>query len=263
MENKGLKLAISGKGGVGKTTLAALLAHVFSTQGKKVIAVDADPDANLGIGLGLPRNLLANITPISQNKKLVKERTGAEPGVTGQIFTLNPQVADIPTKYTVEHQNIRLLQMGNINKGGSGCACPENTLLKQLLKHLVLNEDDVVIVDMEAGLEHLGRGTAESVDAFLVVVEPGQRSIQTAKNIGNLAKDLGVNNVLAVTNKVRPGDEQFFADNLNLTKIGSINYDESIIKADLNGENVWHNNRQLLDVGLDIYNKLNKHLNKK
>ncbi|RYD02287.1 hypothetical protein N752_26090 [Desulforamulus aquiferis] len=154
-EKHGLKIAVSGKGGVGKTTLAALLCHLFSKEGKSVLAVDADPDANLGMALGFSPDELAQVTTIAEDRKLIKERTGAEPGTPGSLFCLNPRVDDIPEKYIVNKGNIRLLQLGQSAAGGSGCYCPENTFLKKLLNHLVLAPNDTVVVDMEAGLEHM------------------------------------------------------------------------------------------------------------
>lgn len=261
MSNKGLKIAISGKGGVGKTTVSALLAHILSSHGKGVIAVDADPDANLGIALGFSSEALNNVTTLADDRELIKERTGAEPGTSGQMFSLNPQVDDISQKYTIEQDGIRLLQMGKASKGGSGCFCPESGFLKHLLRHLFLKEDDALIVDMEAGLEHMGRGTAGSVDAFIVVVEPGQRSIQTANSIVELAKGLGVSKVFAIANKVRPSAQGFFQENLDLPILGEVPFTETIIQADLDGKTIWENNPELLELGEEIYQNLCKELN--
>ncbi|MCL5038393.1 MAG: AAA family ATPase, partial [Firmicutes bacterium] len=202
MEGRLLKIAISGKGGVGKTTLAALLAHLYAAEGKRVLAVDADPDANLAAALGISEEEVRQITPIAKMNELIYERTGAEPGRMGQWFTLNPKVDDIPDRFSLRRAGIRLLVMGGVDTGGAGCACPENTLLKHLLRHLVVERGDTVIVDMEAGLEHLGRGTARAVDAFIVVVEPGRRSFQTARAVAKLAADLGIKKVYAMGNKV-------------------------------------------------------------
>jgi len=261
MSDKGIKIAISGKGGVGKTSLSSLLAHIFAQEGKNVLAVDADPDANLGTALGFPEEKLADLTTIAEDKKLIKERTGAEPGKTGQVFALNPRVDDIPEKYAVEHNGIRLMQMGNVVTGGAGCACPENSLLKHILRHLVVKADDTVIVDMEAGLEHLGRGTAEGVDAFIVVVEPGQRSFQTAKAVVKLARDLGITKVYAVANKVRPGDEKIIEKSLDfLPLLGIMPYNPEIISADLAGEGVFDKAPKSVEVGYQIYNRLLKEI---
>ena len=203
-----MKIAISGKGGVGKTTLAALLAKAYVRDGQKVLAIDADPDANLGQTLGFPD--FARITPIVEMGQLIEERTGAKPGTVGQFFKLNPKVDDIPDKYFVEDKGIRLMLMGTVRSGGSGCTCPENAFLKTLLLHLLLERKDVVILDLEAGIEHLGRGTAQGVDALIIVVEPGKRSINTAHKIKKLAEDLKIKNLFLVGNKIRHKEDEEF-----------------------------------------------------
>ncbi|HUW23014.1 MAG TPA: AAA family ATPase [bacterium] len=199
-----MKLAITGKGGVGKTTLAAGLALSFSQDGKRVIAIDADPDSNLAATLGFPEP--EKIVPLVEMKELIAERTGVEPGTVGGYFKLNPKVDDIPDKFSREHQGIKLLLMGRVKKGGSGCFCPENAFLKAVLSYLFFSQEDVVILDMEAGIEHLGRGTAEGVDGLIVVVEPSMRSMETAFRIKSLAKDLKIERVFLLGNKVH-GDE--------------------------------------------------------
>ena len=196
-----MKLAITGKGGVGKTTLAAGLALSFSQDGKKVIAIDADPDSNLAATLGFPEP--EKIVPLVEMKELIAERTGVEPGTVGGYFKLNPKVDDIPDKFSREHQGIKILLMGRVKKGGSGCFCPENAFLKAVLSHLFFSGEDVVILDMEAGIEHLGRGTAEGVDGLIIVAEPSMRSIETAIRIKSLAEDLKIDKVFLVGNKVR------------------------------------------------------------
>ena len=194
-----MKIAITGKGGVGKTTLAALLSYLYASEGKKVIAVDADPDANLAQALGISKNEIEMIKPIAEMAELIEERTGAKPGSSGGIFKINPKVDDIPEGFGYKTDGITLLVMGRSKFAASGCYCPEHALLRRLLKHLIVERDEVVIVDMEAGIEHLTRGTAEGVNAFIVVVEPGQRSIQTASAVKRLAKELGVKRVAIPT----------------------------------------------------------------
>ncbi|MBA7510836.1 Light-independent protochlorophyllide reductase iron-sulfur ATP-binding protein [subsurface metagenome] len=200
-----MKLAITGKGGVGKTTLAAGLALSFSQEGKKVIAIDADPDSNLAATLGFPEP--EKIVPLVEMKELIAERTGVEPGTVGGYFKLNPKVDDIPDKFSKEHQGIKLLLMGRVKKGGSGCFCPENAFLKAILSYLFFSREDIVILDMEAGIEHLGRGTAEGVDGLIVVVEPSMRSLETAFRIKSLAKDLKIERVFLVGNKVHSDED--------------------------------------------------------
>ena len=164
-----MKIAISGKGGVGKTLLASLLAKIFSESGYSVLAIDADPDANLAANLGFPNP--DAIVPISELNELIEERVGAKPGQSGSFFKLNPEVDDLPEKYSAKFHGIRLMVMGRIKRGGTGCYCPEGALLQALLAHLLLQRDEVVILDMEAGIEHLTRGTAKAVDWLIVVVE--------------------------------------------------------------------------------------------
>ncbi len=235
------KIAISGKGGVGKTTLAGLLANIYAQRGQQVIAIDADPDANLASALGFSPAAVARIVPISEMKELIEERTGAKIGGYGAMFKINPRVDDIPDEYSIKERGIRLLVMGTVEKGGSGCVCPESIMLKTLVTHLLLRRDEVLIMDMEAGIEHLGRATAGAVDAFIVVVEPGQRSIQTARTVAKLAGDLGVKNVFVVANKVRnEADREFVRDQLaDMRVLGYLPASSKAIEADLAGVTVF------------------------
>jgi CO dehydrogenase maturation factor len=232
-----MKLAITGKGGVGKTTISALLIHLFASEGKRVIAVDADPDANLAAALGVTGEQLKTIHPIGEMSDLIEERTGAKPGTTGGIFKLNPKVDDIPESFGLRINGITLLIMGKSKAASSGCYCPENTLLRRLLKHLIVERDEVVIVDMEAGIEHLTRGTTEGVNAFIVVVEPGQRSIQTALTVKELARDLGINQVFMIANKVRSdADVAFIREAIgNIELLGYLSYSDDIMESDIRG----------------------------
>lgn len=232
-----MKMAITGKGGVGKTTIAGTLARIYAGRGKKVYAVDADPDANLASAIGIEPEAAAAITPISEMRELVLERTGAEPGSMAPVFKMNPRVDDLPESLSTEAYGVRLLRLGTVNKGGGGCVCPESALLKSLLSHLMLNEKEIVIVDMEAGIEHLGRATARGVDAMLMVVEPGRRSIQTAEAITRLAADIGISRVMMVVNKVTPADVSF-CDGLKekFHVIGCLPLMEEVRQADLNGQ---------------------------
>ena len=184
-----MKLAISGKGGVGKTTLTALLAQVYADAGRDVLAVDADPSPCLSGGLGFPQEKLDKLHPISEMEELIYERTGAKPGTSGGFFTINPRVDDIPDRFSVLHRGVRLLEMGSVDFGGSGCICPEGAMLKTLFTHLLFRKDDVLMLDMYAGVEHLGRATVDFVDAMLVVVEPTRRSLGTANHPQSLTVD--------------------------------------------------------------------------
>jgi len=230
-----MKIAISGKGGVGKTTLASLIIKNFSDRGNKVLAIDADPDANLAGALGIEHP--EDIIPISQMKELIEERTESKVGTMGSFFKLNPHVSDLPEKLSVQKGNIRVMVMGGVKRGGGGCVCPESVMLKTLITHLILARDEVVVLDMEAGIEHLGRGTASSVNKLIVVVEPGQRSIETAHQIKKLAQDLGLKNIVLVGNKVRNDqDKEFLIRQLpGFTFLGFLPYDNQIIEADLEG----------------------------
>ena len=227
-----MKIAISGKGGVGKTTLSSLLARYWARKGYRVLAVDADPDANLGSALGIDTT---DLVPISKMEALIFERTGAKPGTVGGFFKLNPRVDDLPESLGREKDGVRLLVMGTIKKGGSGCVCPESALLKALINHLVLYQKDRVVMDMEAGIEHLGRGTAQGVDRLVVVVEPGQRSIETATKVRQLTKDIGLHRVTAVGSKVRNArEEEFLHKNLDgIPLVGILPFSEEIAAADL------------------------------
>jgi CO dehydrogenase maturation factor len=230
-----MKLAISGKGGVGKTTFSSLLIRALSDAGKHVLAIDADPDANLAAALGIKD--ARKITPISEMKELIFERTEAKPGSIGGFFKLNPKVDDLPDALSIQLDNIKFMRLGEVKKGGGGCICPESTLLKALVTHIVLARDEVVVMDMEAGIEHLGRATAMAVDKLIVVVEPGRRSIETAANIRDLAGDIGLKNIAMVGNKIRgKKDETFLKENLpDFDFLGFIAYDEALIEADLAG----------------------------
>jgi CO dehydrogenase maturation factor len=236
------KIAITGKGGVGKTTLAALMAHIYAETGQKVIAIDADPAASLAYALGMPIDLAAKITPIAEMEDLIYERTGAKPGTSGGFFTLNPRVDDIPDRFSVTHRDIRLLQLGTISTGGSGCICPESAVLKALVTYAILYRDEVMILDMEAGIEHLGRATAKAVDAFLIVVEPGRRSLETARSIQQLAGHIGVSHCYVVGNKVRgESDREYIRQNLpaELPIIGFLSANSAALEADMRGEAVF------------------------
>ncbi len=232
----GLKIAISGKGGVGKSTVAAVWSRLIADQGFPVYAIDADPDANLSHALGMPRVLADSIKPLASDDALVEERTGAKRGATGQIFSLAPEVADIAEKYAVSWNKIRVLVLGAIKKGGAGCACPESALLRSLVRHLVLHENETVILDMEAGVEHLGRATAAGVDALVAVTEPGTRSLETALHIKKLAADIGLSGrFFLLLNKVRDSGKsaetaKMFIPDVPL--LGTIPFDDRFIIAD-------------------------------
>ncbi len=229
-----MKIAISGKGGVGKTTLAGALARYIADLNYKVLAIDADPDANLASAIGISKELLKDIKPISEMKELISERTGTKAGSFGGMFILNPKVDDLPDKFSIEYKGVKMMLLGIVESAGTGCFCPENTLLKALLRHLFVARDEVVIVDMEAGLEHLTRGTTAYVNKFIVVVEPGQRSFQTARQIRELAKELAVKDVWIVGNKVKnESDKDLIEKELSdFNILGYLTYNDKIIESD-------------------------------
>ncbi|MFC1918778.1 AAA family ATPase [Chloroflexota bacterium] len=251
-----MKIAISGKGGVGKTLLASILSKIFAESGYSVIAIDADPDANLAATLGFSDP--EQITPISEMSDLIEERTGVQPGQSAPYFRLNPKVDDIPEKYALKQNGIRLMRMGRVKKGGTGCYCPESALLKALLAHLLIARDEVVILDMEAGIEHLGRGTAGAVDKLIVVVEPGRRSIETAYSINKLAAELGLKNVAVVGNKVRDEkDRGFLVSSLpGFEFLGFVPYDHAIVDADLANLPPVDSSQQVIAAVRDVYRAL-------
>lgn len=241
------KIAISGKGGVGKTTLAGMLARQYAADGVPVLAIDADPDANLASSLGVPVDVASRLVPIAEMGDLIEERTGAKPGSQGAYFRLNPKVSDLPERFALEHEGVRLMVMGTVDRGGGGCVCPENVLLRTLVTHLLVQRDDALIMDMEAGVEHLGRGTATNVDAMIVVVEPGQRSVQTAHQVARLAQDIGIRQCLVVGSKVRSErDKAFIREQVApLPVLGFMSYSTAVADADLEGRSAYGNDSRL------------------
>jgi CO dehydrogenase maturation factor len=234
-----MKLAVTGKGGVGKTTVSALLAKALAARGHQVIAIDADPNSNLAACLGYPG--ADAIRPLVELKDMIEERTGVKPGTTGGMFRLNPFVADIPDKYAVTADGVKVLVAGAVKKGGSGCYCPENALLRALVSHLVLEKDAALVLDMEAGIEHLSRGTVRGVDHVLVVVEPSRRSTETAERIERLAVDIGLTRLSVIGNKVRmPCDEELIRTLLPGRRFaGFLPFDEAVRRAEVGGRSVW------------------------
>lgn len=247
-----MKIAISGKGGAGKTMLVSLLSTIFAQSSYSVLAIDADPNANLAATLGFPNS--ERIIPISEMADLIEERTGVRPGEVATFFKLNPKVNDLPEKYCVEHNGVKLMVMGRLKKGGSGCYCPENALLQALVTHLLLERDEVVIMDMEAGVEHLGRGTAKAVDKLIIVVEPSRRSVETAYRIRELAKDVGLQNIGVVGNKIRSEKDKdaLISSMPGFEFLGFIPYDQAIVEADLAGFPLVHSSQRVMSEVEDI-----------
>lgn len=258
-----MKLAITGKGGVGKTTLTALLAQSYADAGRQVLAVDADPSPCLAGALGFPDELREELKPIAEMDALIEERTGAKPGTVGGFFTLNPRVDDIPERFSVLHRGVRLLEMGSVDLGGSGCICPESAMLKTLFTHLLFRKDDILLLDMYAGVEHLGRATVDFVDAMLVVVEPTRRSLGTAKQIRKLANDIGLQRLYIVGNKVRNEDEAKFleSESKDIPLIGYLPADLKVQEADRLGIPVYDHVPSLKFAAEQVKEKINEFTN--
>ncbi|MFL7839136.1 MAG: ArsA-related P-loop ATPase [Candidatus Promineifilaceae bacterium] len=253
-----MKIAVSGKGGVGKTTLTALLAQLYADGGQEVLAVDADPAPCLAEALGFPAELRAQLSPISEMDALIEERTGAKPGTIGGFFTINPRVDDLPERFSVVYRGVRLLEMGGVDMGGSGCICPESAMLKTLFTHLMFRQDDVLVLDMYAGVEHLGRATVDFVDAMLIVVEPTRRSLGTAVQIQKLAQDIGLNRIGLVGNKVRGEEDALFLQNNapDMPIIGMLPADPGVQDADRLGISVYDHVPALKEAAQQIKNNL-------
>lgn len=236
-----MKIAISGKGGVGKTTLAGVMARILAHRGRKVLAIDADPDSNLASAIGLPKEALSKLSPIASMTSMIEERTGAKKGTFGSMFKLNPKVDDLPDEVGVSYQGVKLLLLGCIPQGGGGCFCPENVLLKNLVRHLLVQREEALILDMEAGLEHLGRGSTGYVDALIIVVEPGQRAMNTARQIKKLGEDLKIKNMMIVGNKVKDEeDRRLIEEQLSdFPVLGHMSFNAKILQADREGKSPY------------------------
>jgi CO dehydrogenase maturation factor len=243
---------------VGKTTLAALLAQIFANAGRQVLAVDVDPSPCLALALGFPPEVRAGLKPIAEMDELIYERTGARPGTVGGFFTINPRVDDLPERFCIAQRGVRLLEMGSVDMGGSGCICPESALLKTLLTHLLFRKEDVLILDMYAGVEHLGRATADFVDMMLIIVEPTRRSLGTAAQIKALAADIGIKRLGLVANKVRSAEEAAFleAETPGLPIFGAIPADLTVQEADRLGIAVYDHVPALRQAGEAIAARL-------
>jgi CO dehydrogenase maturation factor len=239
-----MKIAIAGKGGVGKTFVSATLSRLLARDGYEVLAIDADPNLNLGYSLGIDYERTEEMVPISDNEELVKEKTGVSPEeALGNMFNMNPRVNDIVDRFAIgAPDDVKLLVMGTVKGGGTGCMCGANALLRVLMQHMLIQRGEVLVMDMVAGLEHLGRGTARRMDAMLVVIEPRMKSVDTVKRILKMAEEIEVETVLAVGNKVlRPKDEEFIRSKmgeLGVPVVSIIPYDQAVADADMEGEPV-------------------------
>jgi len=231
-----MKIAISGKGGVGKSTIAAAIALTLAKRGQNILALDADPDANFAAALGIPASV--KITPISSEMKLIEERTGAKVNEYGKVFKLNPEVSDIAEKFAVNHNGVNLVVLGAVKNGGGGCACPENTFVRSLVTDLVLFKNETLVMDMEAGIEHLGRSTAMGVDVMIIVVEPGRRSIECAENVIKLGGDIGLKKFVVVGNKIASKEDEEYIKRYLPDVFSFMPYANNIREADRDGVSV-------------------------
>lgn len=234
----GLKIAIGGKGGVGKTTVCAVWARLFAEDGFDVLAIDADPNTNLSLAFGLP--VERKPQPLIAMTDLIQERTGAAKNSIGAYFKLNPAVSDLPEKYWVKADGVKLLVLGEITRAGAGCACPEGAFLKAMLTHTILQRKELVLVDMAAGVEFMGRASIQGIDALVVVVEPGARSIETANSIARMGGQLGIRCAAAVLNKITDESQvDVIKSQLTVPVLAIINYEPSVQDADLQNKAVF------------------------
>jgi CO dehydrogenase maturation factor len=230
---QGVKIAIGGKGGVGKTTVCAIWAQLFAEGGFDVLAIDADPNSNLALAFGIASE--QSPEPLIRMKQLVAERTGTNEDAVGAYFRLNPKVSDLPEKYWLQTNGLKLLVLGAITEAGAGCACPEGAFLKALLRHTILQREEIVFVDLAAGVEFMGRASVQGIDAFVIVVEPGGRSIETTNNLAKMARELGIGYIGAIANKITdPSQIDVIRARLKEVELlGSIYYSKSLQEADL------------------------------
>ncbi len=255
-----MKIAVSGKGGVGKTTVTAMLAFAFKELGRNVFAVDVDPTPCLSDSLCVPSELREKLTPIVEMEDLIYERTGAKPGTTGGFFTINPKVDDIPDKFSVKHKGIKVLELGAVETGGSGCICPESAMLKTLFTHLLFREEDVLIMDMYAGVEHISRATVDFIDLMIIVTEPSRRSIDAAKQMRKLSKEIGIDNIVCVVNKARDEEDILYVKKeLNDMKIiGSFPKSDLADKADREYITLYEYSDLFKETALELARKITK-----
>jgi CO dehydrogenase maturation factor len=233
-----MKIAVSGKGGVGKTLIAACLASGFAERGLKTIAIDADSSPNLALTLGLSTEEARKIMPISENKELVDSKTGT--GYSG-VYRLSFTVDDVVRDYAVSTPfGVSLIVMGTVKAMESGCMCAPNAVIRALLRHLIVERNEAVVLDLEAGVEHIGRGTARQVDALLIVADSNLKSLEIAKHIHDLAMNAGMKQLYLIGNRVMNEAQKeavkSFAEKNGLSILTLIPFDQKVIEADMLGE---------------------------
>jgi CO dehydrogenase maturation factor len=233
-----MKVAVSGKGGVGKTLIAAGLARGFAERGLKTMAIDADSSPNLGLTLGLSAEETRKIVPISENKELVESKTST--GYSG-VYRLSFTVDDIVRDYSVSTPfGVNLIVMGTVQSMGSGCMCAPNAVIRALLRHLIVDRNEAVVLDLEAGVEHIGRGTARQVDALLIVADSNLKSLEIAKHIHDLAANAGLKQLYLIGNRIMNETQKeavtSFAEKNGLSTLTFIPFDEKVTEADMLGE---------------------------
>jgi CO dehydrogenase maturation factor len=251
----GVKIAIGGKGGVGKTTVCAVWAQLFAEEGFDVLAIDADPNTNLALAFGISSE--RSPEPLIKMKQLIAERTGTGKEAVGAYFKLNPKVSDLPEKYWIEASGVKLLVLGGITQAGVGCACPEGAFLKALVSHTILGRQEIVLIDLAAGVEFMGRASIQGTDALVVVTEPGGRSIETAKTIARMGSELGIKHVAAIANKITDMSQvETIKSQLTIPILANINYNPAVQEADLHNTPVFQASGELVNRLRDAKNKL-------
>ncbi len=246
-----MKIAVTGKGGVGKTTVSAFIIDALRRKGRRVLAIDSDPSPHLARVLGFEE--ADEIVPIAEMTDLLQERTQRD----GPFYNINPKVDDLPSRFMREKNGVRLMVLGAVEKGGGGCACAENAVLRNLLNLLILSPDEDIVLDMEAGVEHLGRGTIMGVDHLLMVVQPYRGSIETARKIQRLAADIGISQPLAVANGVADEEDiEFIKSELGVEPVAVFPADRQVARAERSSSPVYASSDEMKQVADALVERL-------